>query len=280
MKISIVTISFNQGKYLEQTINSVLNQKDADVEYIIVDPGSTDNSRDIIETYRSRIDHVIYEEDTGPADGLSKGFAIASGDIFGFLNSDDILLPGTLQKVTGHFKNGAADVISAHGYVIDEFNFVKRKLFSNTLKQSKISLMNFCCGNTALVQPSTFFTKVIYNKVNGFDLTSNVVWDAGLFIRFILAKARFRVINDFWSCFRVYPQSLTGSGLFKNAEVFRQIQSYAGLPPISWHKKYYLKVVKWLTEPGLLFRRVADSLVNTRPMNLPVYPHSGKEGIS
>ena len=89
MKISVVTISYNQACYLEQTIISVLNQDYENVEYIVVDPGSTDGSRDIIEKYRNRIQHIIYERDVGPADGLNKGFAVATGDVFYFINSDD-----------------------------------------------------------------------------------------------------------------------------------------------------------------------------------------------
>ena len=74
-RVSIVTISFNQEKFLERTIRSVLAQDYPEIEYIVVDPGSTDGSRDIIERYRDRIAHVIFEPDKGPSDGLNKGFA-------------------------------------------------------------------------------------------------------------------------------------------------------------------------------------------------------------
>ena len=97
MKFSIVTISFNQAPYLETAIRSVLDQNYPDLEYIIVDPGSTDGSRDIIERFRSRFAKIIFEPDQGPGDGLNKGFAHATGDILGYLNSDDALLPGALN---------------------------------------------------------------------------------------------------------------------------------------------------------------------------------------
>ena len=92
MKISIVTVSFNQADYLEQAIRSVVEQDYSDIEYIVVDAGSTDGSREIIE--RDRIATVVFEPDREPADGLNKGFARATGDIFGYINADDAYLPG------------------------------------------------------------------------------------------------------------------------------------------------------------------------------------------
>ena len=93
MRISIVTISFNQVEYLEETILSVLNQSHSDFEYIVVDPGSIDGSREIIERYRDKISKIIFERDIGAADGLNNGFKYATGDILCYLNSDDTFLP-------------------------------------------------------------------------------------------------------------------------------------------------------------------------------------------
>jgi glycosyltransferase involved in cell wall biosynthesis len=98
MKFSIVTISYNQGKYLRECIESVLNQQeDADIEYIVVDPGSIDESKEIINSYKQII--KVFELDKGPADGLNKGFQLATGDYFGFINADDYLLPGAINKI-------------------------------------------------------------------------------------------------------------------------------------------------------------------------------------
>ena len=102
-RVSIVTISFNQAEFLERTIESVLAQDYPEIEYIVVDPGSTDGSREIIDRYRSRISKVILRPDRGAADGLNHGFAEATGEIFGFLNSDDLLLPGAASKAAGFF---------------------------------------------------------------------------------------------------------------------------------------------------------------------------------
>ena len=93
MKISIVTLSFNQRAYLQEAMDSVLSQDYPNLEYIVVDPGSSDGSRETDQQLWPDRSH-IFEPDRGAADGLNKGFARATGDVFGFLNADDLLFPG------------------------------------------------------------------------------------------------------------------------------------------------------------------------------------------
>ncbi|MEJ7608899.1 MAG: glycosyltransferase [Bryobacteraceae bacterium] len=118
MKISLVTISFNQAPFLDQAIRSVVDQTGCDFEYIVVDPGSIDGSREIIESYSDRISRIIFAPDRGAADGLNKGFAEAHGEIFGFLNSDDVL--EGVGRVTEYFgTHPDTDVVSGHSRIID-----------------------------------------------------------------------------------------------------------------------------------------------------------------
>ena len=132
LKITIVTISYNQAHFIEQAIRSVIEQEGVPLEYIVVDPGSTDGSREIIERYRDRLATVIFERDRGPADGLNKGFAAATGDIFGFLNSDDYLLPGSLAKIRSYFQDHRGiDVVSGHGLIVDGLGKVLRRNYSD-----------------------------------------------------------------------------------------------------------------------------------------------------
>ncbi len=104
IKISIVTNAFNQGQYLASALSSVLTQNWPEVEYIVVDPGSTDETAEIIQKfqgeYPGRIIHIS-EPDNGPADGLNKAFERATGDLFGYLNADDLYLPGCFKAVVG-----------------------------------------------------------------------------------------------------------------------------------------------------------------------------------
>src|ERR1039458_8572545 len=127
-RVSIVTISFNQAPFLERAIRSVLEQDYGDIEYVVFDLGSPNGSRDIIEHYRPRISKIIFEPDTGPANGLNKGFSAASGDIFGYINSDDEYLPGAIaEAVTAFQARPHSDLIYAHSYIIDASGKVIRR---------------------------------------------------------------------------------------------------------------------------------------------------------
>ena len=102
-KISIVTPSYNHGQYIEQTILSVINQNYPNLEYIIIDGGSTDNTVDIIKKYEEKITYWISEKDNGQSHALNKGIAKCTGDIFNWINSDDYFEDGTFYKLANHF---------------------------------------------------------------------------------------------------------------------------------------------------------------------------------
>lgn len=248
MKISVVTISYNQATFLKSCIDSVFSQNYPDVEHIVVDPGSTDGSREIIEAYGPKIKKV-FEKDLGPADGLNKGFAQATGDIFCFLNSDDVFLPDAFNHIVNGFRRAKADVLYGHGIVIDQFGNKTRNVYSDGF-----SLSASAYGACILIQPSVFFTRAAYLKSGGFNIDNRSNWDGELFIDMGLAGARFKRVNESLSAYRVYGESITGSGKFAAAhqvhakKMYEKIsgRKYEERSPIleQWYK-YKRKIVNF-----------------------------------
>lgn len=206
MKISIVTISFNQEKYLSACIGSILSQTDCDLEYIVVDPGSTDGSRAIIDSYGDRIIKV-YEKDAGPADGLNKGFARATGDVYGFINSDDYLLPGALKEITERFKTGGHNIFVTGGGFSENETGARTRIHPN-----KLTSQGMLYRSDVMFQQSTFFPAALFKLVNGFNTQNKTCWDYELFLRFLLLGAKHQVTNKDLAVFRLHQGSISGSG--------------------------------------------------------------------
>lgn len=228
MKISIVTISYNQAQFLRQCIDSVLSQEGVDLEYIVVDPGSTDGSRELIESYGEQIVRV-FEPDDGPADGLNKGFAKATGDIFGFLNSDDYFLPGSLVIVDKYFmREGLDTFVTGIGYIEHE-NKPKQRVFP-----TKLSLYKYLIGASNVFQQGTFFPSYMFYKIGGFNRANKSCWDGELFAEFLYAGYKHCVIPHELAVFRLYSDSITGSGRLKkqyDADNLRIFNAFLGREP-------------------------------------------------
>lgn len=208
MKFSIVTISYNQREFLERAIVSVIEQDGVEIEYIIVDPGSTDGSRDIIEKYRPRFAHVVLEKDAGPADGLNKGFALASGDVYAFLNSDDMFEPGAFRQVADWFdKHPSIDVVSGHAWVITGDDLRLRRVWSDPFQPAPVAY-----GAAIQIQPSTFIRRSAYLAAGGFNVGNRSNWDAELMVELYRSGARFGIIDRFLSSYRLHEISITNSG--------------------------------------------------------------------
>jgi len=205
MKVSIVTISYNQANFLEQAILSVINQDYHDIEYIIVDPGSTDNSSEIIEQYREQVDKIITEPDTGPAEGLNNGFAHATGDIYSFVNSDDYLLPGAIRAIVSAFQaRPFKDVLSGNALIVDRAGTTLKKFYSR-----KFSAQRAVYGAATLPQQATFFRAQCFRKSGGFNPSNHIAWDGEFWIDMALCGCRFGRIKTFLAAFRLHQESIT-----------------------------------------------------------------------
>ncbi len=211
--VSIVTISFNQGEYLERTIRSVLEQDYPRIEYIVADPGSTDGSREILERYRERIAHLLLDPDKGPADGLNRGFAAAGGEIFGYLNADDVLRPGAVRAAVEYLaRHPEVDVVSGHAEVIDGGDRVLRRTYSD-----RMSVRRSLYSAAILIQPSTFFRRRAYAATQGFNVANRVNWDSELFFDMAMAGRRFARSGRIWSGYRLHTGTITQSQRLKSA---------------------------------------------------------------
>ncbi len=231
MKVSIITISYNQCEYLEQAMHSVLDQAGANIEYIVVDPGSDDGSRDLIERYRDRIDRVILERDAGPADGLNKGLAAATGELFAYVNADDALLPGAVAEAVAQFKaNPAYGVIYGNGWIIDAAGRKQRRIVSS----KRMTPQRYVRDQVMIVQQASFMRTNALRAAGGFNVTNRTSWDGEAFLRMAMAGEKFKRVSRDWGLFRLYPTSISGSGSFREryrADVDRMYAMVYGRPP-------------------------------------------------
>ena len=265
MKFSIVTISFNQAEFLERTLTSVVEQAGIDLEYIVVDPGSTDGSRDMINRYGERIAHRIFAPDRGPADGLNKGFALATGDIYGYLNSDDTLQPGALARVAAFFAaHPDVDVVTGHCAIVGPDDEVLRRMWSEPFTRLRVAY-----GASVQVQPSTFIRRAAFEKSGGFREENRVAWDAELLVDLYLSGARFAIIDDFLSTYRLHNTSITNSGALDGRarewhdRVFRLLMKRAPRQHDAQIGRA-MRLLKHLTQPRVTLERIRKGPIYQR----------------
>lgn len=206
-RITVVTPSFQQAAYLERTLRSVVLQGYPNLEYIVMDGGSTDGSVDVIRRYEDHLTYWVSAKDEGHADALAKGFARATGSILAFLNSDDLYLPGALRAVGERFRaSDRPQVVYGNTCRIDPD---ERVLHEN--RQTPFMPLGYVYGASDLQQPSVFFDAELFRRVGGMDRTYYFSFDTHLFLRFMAAHARFAFVRQFLSCFRVHPDSKTST---------------------------------------------------------------------
>ena len=206
-KISIVTPSYNQAAFLERTILSVINQNYPNLEYIIIDGGSTDGSVEIIKKYEKHLTYWISEKDSGQSEAINKGFAKATGEIYAYLNSDDIYLGSTLETISNIFlKYPNVDLIYGNANLIDEND---NKIGNCIALPFKIK--EFMNGVFSIPQPSSFWRKNVFESIRGFNERKKSYLDDANFILLRMTKFKFLLINKVFSDFRFHLKSKTGT---------------------------------------------------------------------
>jgi len=180
-RISIVTPSFNQGQFVEETIRSVLLQSYPDLEYIIIDGGSTDNTVDIIKKYEKWLAYWVSEPDKGQSHAINKGFARASGEIYAYINSDDFYELNAFQSVAPLFVKSDKVHLVAGECIIFNGDIIKR-IFKPGWPESLAHFLDKTYSST-FAQPASFWSKDIYNHVGGLDDSLNFCFDKEFFLR-------------------------------------------------------------------------------------------------
>lgn len=204
--ISIVTCSYQQGPYIEKTLRSVIDQRYPALEYIVCDGGSTDQTLSIIERNAADLAYWISEPDGGQTHALMKGFARATGEICGWLCSDDLLLPGSLHAV-GEFFRTHPDIGAAYGdalWIDAHGRFIRPK------KEMDFDRFVLTNDHNYIPQPSMFWRRSLYEAVGGLDHRFDLAMDADLWERFS-RNTRIARIPRFLSCMRFYSEQKTRS---------------------------------------------------------------------
>ena len=219
-KISVVTVSYNQAPYLEQTIRSVLDQNYPNLEYIIVDGGSTDGSVDIIKKYADRLAWWVSEKDRGQSEALNKGFRRATGKILTWLNSDDRLTPASLYTVAQAFLLHATDMVVGRCARVVDFAPLPNHLHQCSLPLGHIvplpadkllDLENCWLKGDFFHQPEVFFSREIFDRAGG-HVRENLYYsmDYELWVRLARAGARIFSLPEITALFRQHKLQKTG----------------------------------------------------------------------
>lgn len=211
-KISIVTPSLNQGQYIEQTILSILDQKYPNLEYIIIDGGSNDNTLDIIKKYEKHLAYWVSEKDSGQSEAINKGLARSTGEIFNWLNSDDYYSAKALHHVSSIFQENNSNVIcgSIRNFS-DNFSSVGKgtDIFNDNLSKT--------IGWARIDQPSTFFKKSVIDKIGPLNTSLHYTMDREWWIKYLLLFGLSNIdrTEEILVNFRLHPQSKTISSIPK-----------------------------------------------------------------
>lgn len=220
--VSIITPSYNQAKYLEQTITSVLEQSYPSIEYIVVDGKSKDNSIDIIKKYADKLAYWVSEKDKGQADAINKGFSRATGEIIAWLNSDDYYLPGAVQAAVKVFEENP-DIVLVYGNMLA---VNEHGVTFNTMNYSQLTLKDLLCFNI-IGQPAVFMRRSALQQTSGLDATFHFLLDHLLWIQ-IAKQGKILHVNQTWAAARYHAEAKNVSKAAEfGREAFRILETIA-----------------------------------------------------
>lgn len=207
--VSIITVCYNSEKTIEQTIKSVINQSYTNVEYIVIDGGSSDSTVEIIEKYANKIAYWVSEPDKGIYDAMNKGILAARGEFIGIINSDDWYEPDTISDVISTFKNTFCDIVHA------DIRFFKNEKPEFILKPLK--KMNELQVDMFINHPTCFIRRELYLRYGKFNTDYKIAADYELLLRFYTKGAKFFYLN------KTLVNMRAGGISDQNTEGFREV---------------------------------------------------------
>ena len=260
-KVTIVTPSYNQGQFIEETIRSVLLQGYPNLEYIIIDGGSTDGSVEVIRKYEKWLTYWVSEPDRGQSDAINKGFAMAKGEILAWLNSDDLYTPGAVAEVGRAYADNPGFIVA--GAVVEFDSRTGREI--RTVMPRGMSFENMVeiwKRRFRWHQPGVFFPRSAYEQVGGMDISLEYAMDFDIICR-LLRICQVTYIEKVLARFRHHPSSKTDSQFLQQIlEVRMVLRRFWHLLPDGRPGK-----LKWLAAWDL-FRFAASQLLRyRRPKN-------------
>lgn len=208
LKISVIIPTYNQGHFIEETIQSILQQNYDNTEIIIIDGKSTDNTLEVIKNYESKINYWISEKDSGQSEAINKGFRIASGDIITWLNSDDCFEPDALVRIEKEFTTDA-DLSIVHGKAILYGDKISSRIIG---LQQDIPLHEYL-AYMRFPQPSSFFRSSVAKLTGGVNDNLHYAMDYELFSKAILSGAKIKRIDNILSRYRIHTNSKSNNDL-------------------------------------------------------------------
>ncbi|MBN1267872.1 MAG: glycosyltransferase [Anaerolineales bacterium] len=223
--VSIITPSYNQAPFLEETIRTVLGQGYPNLEYIVVDGGSTDHSVEIIQKYADRIAWWVSEPDKGQAHAINKGLKRARGEYVAWLNSDDLYLPNAVRHAAAALQqNPAASMVHGDGILIDS-----EKRILDWHRYHSLTTLDLMCWQV-LLQPTVFMRRSVLEKTGYLNTDYHLILDHELWIRFALQGPIIHV-PEFWAAERTHPEAKTiASAADFVGEAQRLVSSFPEIP--------------------------------------------------
>jgi len=255
--VSIITPSLNQGRYIEATIESVLAQDYPRIEHLVVDGGSTDETLDVLRRYA----HLrwVSEADHGQAHALNKGFALATGEIFGWINADDVYLPGAISSAVATFRETRCALVYGGWRLIDEDGEAIRDVAPIAFDYAlQLEVRN------GVSQPGSLFTRDALEGVGGIDESYRYAMDYELWLR-LGARYDVRCIERPLAAFRVHPESksVAESKGFR-AETWRAARAHGARLRSPLFLDYYLPAERpWAYRLLLAWRHVKRAEIRT-----------------